>query len=111
MCANPNKLWVQLVRSNYLRGRRLLDYPQTTQSSSQVWSGIRNCFGALRNELCIKVVQNSVSRVYENQWLLGIPKFLMPVEITRRDEITYVRDLMNDARIDWNIAIVRASFP
>lgn len=38
----PSKLWVQLIRSRYLRGRRNLDFEQTNHNPSWIWGASPN---------------------------------------------------------------------
>lgn len=48
VCTDRERPSVQLVRSKYLRGIRVLDFQQTTQSASWIWSGIKQCYDSLR---------------------------------------------------------------
>lgn len=111
LCTDTTRPWVQLVKSKYLRGRRLLDLQQTTQAASWIWNGIHNCYGSLRNGLCICIGQNSSSRIYEDLWLPGWPTYIMPTEIRPKEGLFFVRDLMNMDRTAWDTAIIQASFP
>lgn len=91
--------------------RRVLDFQQTTQSASWIWSGIRQCYGSLRKGLCIKIGPNSTAMVYHDPWILGLPRFSIPKETLPADNITFVRDLMNQEKTGWDIGLVNATFP
>lgn len=89
LVSNPNKNWVQLVRSKYLRERWILDFQQTTQAS-------RKCYCSLWNGVCIKVGCNSTARIYEDPWIPKASNFKVPDGTLRSDDFTLVRDLMNE---------------
>lgn len=111
LCTDSTRLWVQLVRSKYLRGRRVLDFQQTTKSASWLWSGVRLCYGSLRTGLCIKIGQNSSALVYIDPWIPRLPCFTIQGEIQPVDHITFVRDLLEPDRRTWNVGLVTATFP
>lgn len=90
LVSNPNKNWVQLVCSKYLRERWILDFQQTTQASSWVWSRIRKCYGSLWNGVCIKVGCNSTARIYEDPWLPKASNFKVLDGTPRSDNFTLV---------------------
>lgn len=52
LCTSLDKNWVKLVRSKYLRGRRTLDFEQTTQACSWIWGGIKRSLTLLQKGLC-----------------------------------------------------------
>lgn len=43
ICTEDQKIWVQLVRDRYLRGRRRLDFDQTHKTCSWILGGITMC--------------------------------------------------------------------
>lgn len=55
LCTKPGSLWVQMIRSKYLRGRQTLNFQHTSQVASWTWSGIRNCYGLLRKGICVSM--------------------------------------------------------
>lgn len=59
LCTNLNKTWVKLIRSKYLRGRRIIDFQRTSKASSWIWHGIKSCKNSLDKGMCHKVVLNS----------------------------------------------------
>lgn len=60
LCTQPSKTWVQLIRSKYLRGRKITDFQHTVKSSSWIWARIRKCQDSLQKGLCIMVGRNSL---------------------------------------------------
>lgn len=110
LCTDHGRLWVQMIRSKYLRGRRTLDFQHTARAMSWTWSGIRNCYGSLRKGLCVKVGYNSTTRVYEDPWIPGLPDFVLPREVQAKDGIYFVRDLMLPDKTEWDRNLVTAAF-
>lgn len=110
VCTDPNRPWVQLVRSKYLWGRRTLDLQQTTHAASWIWKGIRNCYGSLQNGLCIRIGQNSTAIIYEDLWIPGRLIYTMPTEISPKEGLIFVRDLMTRDHNAWDRAIIQISF-
>lgn len=60
--------------------------------------------------MCIKVGCNSTARIYEDPWLPKASNFKVPDGTLRSDDFTLVRDLMNEARTNWDRSKVRSSF-
>lgn len=95
LCTAPNKIWVQLIRSRYLRGRRNLDFQHTHQSSSWIWGGITHCGDILARGACYQVSRNSRCNLRLESWIPSMPTFILPAELDFPPELQLVRDLMN----------------
>lgn len=52
ICTEPQRTWVKLIRSKYLRGRRVTKFQKTTSASTWIWNGITSCRDSLFNGLC-----------------------------------------------------------
>lgn len=81
ICIEPQKTWVKLIRSKYLRGRRVTDFQRTNCASTWFWNGIVSCKESLQNGLCVSVGQHSVLRIREDPWLSNFPLFNFPTTL------------------------------
>lgn len=111
MCAETSKTWVQLIRSRYLKGRRVLDFQHSGKPASWIWAGIRACHDSLRKGLCCRVGQNSTIHIYEDPWLPDTPSFLMPVEVQPANSLFHFQNLMQSDGSSWDPDIITAHFP
>lgn len=73
LCTDLSRIWVRLIRSKYLRGRRVTDFQYTTRASSWIWQGVKWCKDSLDNRLCFSIGQNSRIQIWEDPWLPGAP--------------------------------------
>lgn len=94
LCAELNKTWVQLVRSKYLRGKKILDFNYSRQQASWVWNGMRKCYDSLRRGMCFTIGRKSIVHTYEEPWLPDLPNFCIPRDVSTSDDLTLVRNLM-----------------
>lgn len=111
VCTDLSKTWVKLIRSKYLRGRRITSFQCTSRSSSWIWKGIKSCKNSLDNDICFQVGQNSRIRVRENPWIPDTPLFRILAEVTISGNIHYVCDLMNWQKMEWNAQLLQDIVP
>lgn len=81
MQSTPSKLWVQLIRACYLRGKCRLGWQQTQQNSSWIWGGIKKCEELLDNGICYQIGRHSTARIREDAWIPSIKNFKIPEEV------------------------------
>lgn len=80
VCTEDHKVWVQLVRAQYLRGRRRLDFEHTHKTCSWIWGGITQCVNLLKRGLCFQVGKQSKLIIGTNSWLLSLTNFKIPLD-------------------------------
>lgn len=111
VCSEPNRIWVQLIRSRYLHGRRTLDFQHTAKQSSWVWNGIRKCETSLQNGLCHTIRKHSTVNIREDQWIPDLPNFRPPTTLDIPPDLRFVSDLMNTDQAAWNQQLILSVFP
>lgn len=111
VCTQPSKTWVQLIRSKYLRGRKVTDFQHTIKSSSWIWAGIQKSRESLRRGLCIKLGRNSIAHIRDDPWLLRLAYCTLLADVLVNDQLFYVRDLMVPDGSCWNATTVSSNFP
>lgn len=110
LCTISDKIWVQLIRSKYMRGRRVLDFQQTIKSFSWIWADIRRCNESLWKRLCIEVGRNSSAHIQGDHGCLIWQIFLVPEEVCINEQVVRVRDLVSEDSSEWNFATVSTNF-
>lgn len=111
VCAEPSKTWVQLVRSKYLRGCRVLDFNQCGKRASRVWNGLRKCYGSLTKGLCLKVGQKSIIHTFGDPWIPDLSNFTIPPNIPVDESINLVQNLLTSDGKEWDRTLVTSDFP
>lgn len=111
LCTQPSKTWVQLIRSRYLKGRKITYFQHTAKASLWIWAGIQNIQDSLRKGLCIKVGRNSISHIRDDPWIPGLTNCSLPSEVEIADHLLYVCDLMAPDGTCWNATVVFDNFP
>lgn len=111
LCTESQKPWVKLIRSKYLRSRRVMDFQQTVKASSWIWNGIKNCKTSLDKGICYRIGQHSAVRIREDLWLPELPNYKLPDDLTIPDTIHRVRDLMTNDQSAWDVGVLQTIFP
>lgn len=110
VCIEQHRTWVQLIRSKYLRGRRILDLQHSQKPASWVWSEIKSCYNSLRKGICYKIGQDSLVHTYKDPWLADLPHYTIPTGVPQADALFYVRHLMTQDGKEWNNNVIQANF-
>lgn len=111
MRTTDHKLWVQLIKSKYLCSRRRLDFEQTHCNTSWFWHGLKRCDSLLQGSAFFQVGRYSTLNIKIDLWLLKLPNFWLPDELTIPDDINYVCDLMEDDGRCWDRGKILTTFP
>lgn len=111
MCTEPTNLWVKLVRSKYLRGRRVLDLQRTTTASSWIWQGIEKCKESLYRGICFTIGHQSIARIRDDPWIPALPSFKIPAELPILDHFQRVTDLLTADKTAWDVTLLQSIFP
>lgn len=105
------QIWVKLIRSKYLRGRRSWDAEQTRQTASWIWGGIRGCINTLKLGFCFQVGKSSLLRLTKDPWLYNWPSFRLLANLHILENLLFVRDIMDETGLQWNQTKINAIFP
>lgn len=106
-----NKIWVQLIRSKYLRGRKLLDVESIPTRASWIWGSITKCLNLLKEYCCYQIGALSTARIMVDQWLPSIKGFRVLTHFAIPQHIFFVRDLMHEDKPQWDIDKISSIFP
>lgn len=68
LCTEGNRIWVNLIRSKYLRGRQKTDFQTTSRFASWIWQGISGCKNSLDNGICYSIGQDSKIKIQVDPW-------------------------------------------
>lgn len=111
LCTKPNKLWVLLLTSKYLKGLKFLDDSQNPARGSWIWNNILDCKSSLKNGICYWIGKDSVVRLKEDPWIPEIQGFKIPSDIHIPENLYYVRELMTPNGFSWNMELIYSVFP
>lgn len=90
VCTRSKKIWIQLIQAQYLRGRNILDFHQTTR----IWGSIKASIPTLRVGICFQVGKTSTVRIRDDPWLCNEEGFYIPSEINIPHNVIFLRHLM-----------------
>lgn len=111
LCRNNDKIWVKLIRSKYLWGRKLLDVERLPTAPSWIWGSITKCIALLKAGCCYQVGATTDTRTRFDPWLPNFTSFRPPSNISIPPQLYFVRDLMMDSGQQWNSERIRRIFP
>lgn len=111
MVTHGAKLWVQLIRSKYLRGRWNLSLEYNTQQASWIWKGISSINTFLQSGLCIQLGKHSIASIRTDPWLYSTHDHRFPQSLPVPDSPMFIKDLLLPDGIRWNRSLIQASFP
>ncbi|KAI5677130.1 hypothetical protein M9H77_08080 [Catharanthus roseus] len=110
MCKRPGKIWVKLLRSEYLCGRSMLDNDHILNSGSWIWNSIRNYQEYFLSGACYHIKPNSNLNIWEDPWIPDLPYF-RPEKTNLVDQnLNLVSDLMRNNGTTWNERLIRRNF-
>lgn len=107
----PNKLWVQIIRSNYLSGRQLLNYRLTQKDASWVWKGIVANIERLKEGCCYKLGSPTMLHIWDDLWIPTIQNFKPPLMYKVENGPIYVQQLISRSNQCWYMEIRSSLFP
>lgn len=93
MLTDADKLWVQLLKSKYCKGRPFSYVPQRS-SDSWLWTGILNSRTLLGKGSCYLVGDGSKIDLWEDPWGLNVQGFCPTPMGIRRDGVNFVANLI-----------------
>lgn len=81
LCTEGNRIWVKLIRSKSLRGRRKTDFQTTSRFVSWIWQGISGCKDSLDNGICYSIGQDSKIQIQVDPWIPTILQFWLSQDV------------------------------
>lgn len=111
LCTELERMWVKLIWSRYLRGRRITDFQSTLHASSWIWPGIKKCKELLDVGLCLRIGQHSLALIREDPWIPNLPYCKIPDDIAVPVGLLRVRQLMNTDSATWSSSLIQTIFP
>lgn len=111
LITRTDKLWVQVLKARYCYGTNFMVDQVVDKNGLWVWKSIINCTTSFMRGACLKVERNSRLKIWDTPWIPFAPRFKVPVDVVLPESLQYVKDLMNSARIVWNISLLHNHFP
>ncbi|KAI5676444.1 hypothetical protein M9H77_07394 [Catharanthus roseus] len=69
LCRNDDKQWIKLIKSRYLRGRKIWDLESCESGCSWVWRSIWDSREVLLKGLCLQAGGQSGFRIMKDPWI------------------------------------------
>lgn len=111
VCTTPNKIWVQVIKSRYMRGRKTLDIQSTAIPDSWAWSSIQFCSKVLKLGICYQLGRNLKDSILVDPWVLQLPNFIIPLATPLPNNLSNVRQLIQPGEGRWGQGKLSRLFP
>ena len=101
MASNSGKKWVQLFQKKYVKHRNFIKM-QCPKSASWVAMSIFKCKDVLSNGLCHKIGNGWGTCIWEDPWVLDIPRFIPSSSNDASSRDVYVAYLIDHDSRQWD---------
>lgn len=111
LTTSGSKIWVQLIKSKYLRGSQILDVQRSHTTVSWIWGSILHNVKILQERACYQLGVSSTLRIKGEPWISAKPDFRIPHNLELPPHINLVWDLMAPDGCCWNTRRIHNIFP
>lgn len=113
IASNKELLWVQLIKSKYLRGKSFLLDDLSFHDSSWIWTDIKNSRDLIVRGAVFHVSLNSDVLIWKDSWIPSLSNFTPHIDLVNPNNLNFnlVRSLIHSSSCTWNISVLNAIFP
>ncbi|KAG8368110.1 hypothetical protein BUALT_Bualt15G0011100 [Buddleja alternifolia] len=113
MCEDQPLLWINLLKSKYLRGVHFLEQTETTRTSSKIWKSIMGRQKCIKKGLCFTISANGHTRTWSDPWIPTLSGFRLthgPANDREAVQTYLVKNFIDQGTLSWDLLALNRVF-